>query len=760
MLSYRDEHNLTKDNFDIFTSNVQISKKSSIHLHTLGNNMNSILNYVLNEGNLPIIPKIYFDKGKSKDLFGQVIINKYYKINYFFNRLMKTKTYILSILKGMKYELENYKEVSKKKYNILKNGLLLKIKSSITETFNNQEEFIKFKRLYCKNSFNIFKGFNEIIPLFRYIFEHTYIGKAKHKNYFNKLFKKYIENRVVLTQHIKNNFGLLAFKSIFDIDNIKINQIEQSKNKRDPINYNKYVVYNESDLPDSKSKQKKSAPTKSTISKKMELNEKINEFNLMYLSAFDPDYYIKEHSIRLERINNDIKTNIDKLLGGYDIMNLYDIMVLTLNLDFSIIELMFYYCDHELFQSAMKNHDQIKQYIFNKLSTLDMYYDLYKDWLYHGEPYKNHSKKSERLIKYKHFFDDILKVMCSNVSAKINIDNSTRSNNFDENSIKLLTSVLFKQNLLKHSSEFDGYTLKKIMNNMDLEEKLLGLKNKVSKSKSESKNKSKSKNKRTTLNNSKDKSKSKKVSFNDSLNNVVHNRDIDSYVEKLKHMFNIKGGNSHNNELVVDEDTTNILKQVTICDMIKLKYPRDAKCSIDPNKENPLIELDYFNDLVVYYTSGDYNNCLLHSFFMVTSEAYRNLSNNNKNKFINQYRKYLINNEEGIRFNKDDLHDIRGDGFLEDTVGRVLGEYFGICILFITIQKQGESHVLDIQIYDNTKTKNQVNVYIIFNSGNRHFSGVGFILEPDNVPVFNISKREALHVMNTFAPNRTVNLKL
>jgi hypothetical protein len=718
-----------------------------------------MLNSVLNDGNLPIIPKIYFDKGKSnKDLFGQVIINKYYKINYFFNRLMKTKTFILSILKGMKYELENYKEVSKKKYNILKSGLLLKIKSSITETFNNQEEFIKFKRLYCKNSFNIFKGFNEIIPLFRYIFEHTYIGKAKHKNYFNKLFKKYIENRVVLTQHIKNNFGLLAFKSIFDIDNIQINQIEQSKNKRDPINYNKYVLYNESNLPDSKSKQKKSAPTKSTIPKKMELNEKINEFNLMYLSAFDPDYYIKEHSERLDRINNDIKTNIDKLLSGYDIMNLYDIMVLTLNLDFSIIELMFYYCDNELFQMAMKNHDQIKQYIFNKLSTLDMYYDLYKDWLYHGEPYKNHSKKSERLIKYKHFFDDILKVMCSNVSKKINIDNSSSSNNFDENSIKLLTSVLFKQNLLRHSSEFDGYTLKKIMNDMDLEEKLLGLKNKVSKSKSESKI------------GTKNKSKSKKVSFEETRNissktsnihDMVNNRNIDSYVEKLLHKFKIEGGSSGNNKLVVDEDTTRSITQETICGMIETKFRGRVNCATSPDKENPLTVLDDFNNIVVYNTSGSDNNCLLHSFFMVTSELYRNLSNNNKNKFINTYREYLINNEEGIRFGEKDLNDIKTKfAFLEDTVGRVLGEYFGICILFITIQKQGESHVLDIQIYDNTKTKNQVNVYIIFNSGNCHFSGVGFILKPNNIPVFNISKIEALNIMNNFDSSRNVNLKL
>jgi hypothetical protein len=290
------------------------------------------------------------------------------------------------------------------------------------------------------------------------------------------------------------------------------------------------------------------------------------------------------------------------------------------------------------------------------------------------------------------------------------------------------------------------------MNDMDLEEKILGLKNKVSKSKSESKI------------GTKNKSKSKKVSFEETRNissktsnihDMVNNRNIDSYVEKLLHTFNIKGGSSGNNKLVVDKDTTGSIRQKTICGMIKTKFRGRVNCATSPDKKNPLTVLNDFNNIVVYNTSGSDNNCLLHSFFMVTSELYRNLSINNKNKFINTYREYLINNEEGIRFGKNDLNDIKKDDFLNDNIAVELGKYFGVCILFISIVQTENQGNYTFIVYTDLDVFNNMNdtdpVYIIYNINNIHFSGVGFKF--DYIQSFNITKQQASEVLFDYNPD-------
>jgi hypothetical protein len=404
------QNNLEKKDFENFFSNVNVkvtkTNKKKIHLHEFGNSVRDLFNNTCED--LPIIPKIYFERENNthNDRYGQDIINKYYKIKNSMNKLSVIKSFILSILKGLKPELEKYNEVSKQKYSITEKNRLLKFKSSINETFVDQQSFIKFKDLYCNESFNLFKNFNENTPLFNYIFIKTYIGLKNTKNYFIKLFRKYIKERNILILHIKDNFGLLAFESIFDIDDISNTQIENTKNKSNSINYNKYYLY---------SANKGLLENKN----KIQLNDKINDFNLMYLSAFHPDYYTKKHIERMERINTDIKKNITELLNGKDVINLYDLVVITINLDFNLLELMYYYCDKTLFNTAINNNNTIKSYIYNKLNNLDIYYDIYKDWLNNSYNQTNGNSNNiniNRLSQYEIFFDTILKEMDKNNS--------------------------------------------------------------------------------------------------------------------------------------------------------------------------------------------------------------------------------------------------------------------------------------------------------------------------------------------------------
>ena len=441
------QNNLKKKDFNIFFSNVKVSDENTINLHNLGNSVRDLFDNTCED--LPIIPKIYFERENNllNDRYGQDIINKYYKIKNSMNKLSVVKSFILSILKGLKPELEKYNEISKQKYSITEKNRLLKFKSSISETFIDQQSFIKFKDLYCNESFNLFKNYNENTPLFNYIFIKTYIGQKNTKNYFIKLFKKYIKERNILISHIKDNFGLLAFESIFDIDDISNTQTENTKNKSNSINYNKYYLYNANDKELLENKNK------------IQLNDKINDFNLMYLSAFHPDYYTKKHIERIERINTDIKKNITELLNGKDIINLYDIIVITINLDFNLLELMYYYCDKTLFNTAINNNNTIKSYIYNKLNNLDIYYDIYKDWL-NSSYNKSNGNDINSLLQYETFFDKILANMDSNNQNNGNKSNkSNKSNNIYNHVLGYLknnklenTSIiekLLKENLLK-----------------------------------------------------------------------------------------------------------------------------------------------------------------------------------------------------------------------------------------------------------------------------------------------------------------------
>ncbi len=439
-------NNLTNQNLSNFKSTVIIGQKS-INLHKLGNNINDIIEILLNKGKLPIIPKIFFEESsmnknvnnmihnnsnaatndgannaysnvrsnvandgsnnknsnknnkiynKIDDIYGQKIIDKYYKIKHSINQLSIVKSFIESIIKTIKVELEKYK-VSKSNYNIKKRYLIKKFESSLSETFT-QKSFNDFKDDYVKQSFNIFKEFNENIPLFQYIFNNTYIGIKDTKNYFNKLFKKYTKERNILSNFIKEDFGLLAFSPFFDIDEITEVQTESSKTNKTNLKYNNYIVYNSTNI--------NPKLQEFNNNNKIPLNEKINEFNLMYISVYHSDYYTMKHKEKIEKIYNEVKESINALLNVTDTMNLYDIILITLNLDFSLFELMFYYCEPLLFDTAMANHQNIKKYILDKLNTLDLYYDSYKDWL--GTEIVSDKNSITNLIKFEDFFKEVM----------------------------------------------------------------------------------------------------------------------------------------------------------------------------------------------------------------------------------------------------------------------------------------------------------------------------------------------------------------
>jgi hypothetical protein len=220
---------------------------------------------------VPYIPELYFNNNKDKG----VDIDKYNEIRIYLKEMETIKDFILSILKTSKYEIEKI-NVSKKKYKLYKYDLLLsketymppdmrrflfEIKGSdknqytsyIEDTFDKtfvKNKFGIFLEEYTKKKYNILLNANTEHPYFYHIFQKEYSGKPKQ--FFIKLFKKYINIRKKITESIQTYNGIIGFDMVFEInDNLifdRIKNIEKDKikkNKKNEINYNKYTLLGE-----------------------------------------------------------------------------------------------------------------------------------------------------------------------------------------------------------------------------------------------------------------------------------------------------------------------------------------------------------------------------------------------------------------------------------------------------------------------------------------------------------------------------------
>jgi hypothetical protein len=357
---------------------------------------------------MPLIPKIYFteDKGDSN---GSSIINTYYNLKKAINELIIIKDFIVSIIETFKYELEKI-QVSKRTYNLKKNKLHQSIKKTLEKSFPYQDDFISFVKDFIQTKYSLLSENNDISPLFKLIFENEYTGSSKTKNFLLKLFNKYIKTRTILIDLIDKNYGLIAFDSFFNLNDI---MTSQSKTKKDDnklnkkiINYNSYIYgfnnkENNNNLISSKNKNKQHT----------DLSKKINIFNLLYINAYSANYYKENH---LKTINENYKImndTITDLLSEKDIDNLYNILIKSLTLDFYTIDFIYKYVDPKIFNNSIDIHYIIKNNIYKDINTFSSYYDRYIEWFYNkfGKETDNISESYDLDSDFNKFYNQIIK---------------------------------------------------------------------------------------------------------------------------------------------------------------------------------------------------------------------------------------------------------------------------------------------------------------------------------------------------------------
>jgi hypothetical protein len=347
--------------------------------------------------NIPTIPSIYF---LNDDMCGYNIIDAYYNIKYYLKKLYELKTFILTILEESKDEIEKSKKnLDKQKYNLTEKDTILNKKTELQfnifkRNITNQSEFNIFKKDFVKNNYSIFKENTFSQPYFVNIFQIEY--KGSNKNFFLNLFREYskIRNKILkyrnnlirTTKFHRNDkeneyYSLLAFSNFFDLDPIlkmkEIKEKEKNKNvnnKSNTINYNDYILNVNNDNLNNNEKKR----NEDNIFKPI-LYKKIHKYNLLYLNDIDKNIYKKKHSENIDKIYDNLYKYYKEVVDENKV-DIYENIISLIELDYSLIEFLYYYVEKRLYNNAIDINYQVKNNINEKINVLEDYYDEYLEW--------------------------------------------------------------------------------------------------------------------------------------------------------------------------------------------------------------------------------------------------------------------------------------------------------------------------------------------------------------------------------------------
>jgi len=414
-----EEKNKLKNNIRLFTNNIIFNG-----FNTTTNPANPSMDKFIKE--TPTIPGLYFikDCNSTSDLNNNKIIDKYFEIQRNIENLEKVKNNILEILEMSKSIMIN-KIISNEQYHLenktygidKKNRLIIKFtnnkKNDYTSNFKKQVDFKNFINELIKENYNIFRNIdiNTNIPYFFYIFQNEFSDKSV--NYFLNLFRKYNNIRDKLSDDIRNNCGILGFKSFFDIDfntqKIRNNFEKNIKKNNNKINYNKYIL--EGNCSNNNTYLNENNPESNPIHY---LKSKIHQIDLLYLTFIDKEYIKNKHRENCYKIYEDLHDSLNKVVGNSAKYNLYDITRNMIELDCNIFKFVYFYIEPELFNNVVDNHYKVKGYISKHINKFEQYFDLFAQWRKTIEGKSNASIDLNKLFVYDDFdtvYKEIIKLI-------------------------------------------------------------------------------------------------------------------------------------------------------------------------------------------------------------------------------------------------------------------------------------------------------------------------------------------------------------
>lgn len=387
----KNERNKLKTNIKLFTNNYIFNNFNKNSIPSPPYNPNTMNSFIKNT---PTIPGIYFIKDCDRDpkinadFNNNIIIDKYFKIEKDIQNLEKIKDNILSILEMSKSTMikkiisKDQYHLDNKKYGIEnENRIIFKFtndkKKDYVSNFSKQSDFKNFVNNFIKEDYNIFRDTNSVLPYYFYIFQSEFSDKSV--SYFLNLFRKYNNLRDKLVDELGANYGILGFKSFFDIDynSKKIrNNFEKNTNKKNNnFNYNKYLL--EGNNSNNKSYLNKNSSTANPV---YYFKSKLHEIDLLYLTFVDQEYIKNQHRENCYKKYEEFYDSLDKIVGNGANYNLYDITKNMIELDCNILKFIFFYIHPELFNNIVINNYKIKSYISKSINKFEQYFDLFIQW--------------------------------------------------------------------------------------------------------------------------------------------------------------------------------------------------------------------------------------------------------------------------------------------------------------------------------------------------------------------------------------------
>ena len=349
----------------------------------------------------------------NKKLFESIKISqKKYKLtkdNVFYNFKEKLNDNFISIFGSYS---ENIRKLTK-----------IKGKENNTVSFYKDKDVFKITiyvliRALAKNNYNLLKKRNKLSdpkdPDFIYIFQNEF--NKKSKSYFFKLFQEYKKEREKLIKYILNDYGLLAFHFIFDLKyklskpNIIINPNENIENyiiidkEANTDSNKKYnigdVLYSDNtysnkigyiysidyfkDIPYTIKKSDNTFAYENNITKyyiknkiKPSLQEKINNFNLLYKNLISNESIISDYKKNINNIYSDFYKSLNNYFNENSENNLYDVITNNLDLEINLFKFIFNYVDMGIFNRAVEINYKVKKYIDNKIIDFENKYESY-----------------------------------------------------------------------------------------------------------------------------------------------------------------------------------------------------------------------------------------------------------------------------------------------------------------------------------------------------------------------------------------------
>lgn len=396
--------------------------------------------------NFPHIPELFFENLEEQKKTKKSPLDVFSALEYELNRLENFKTLIYENLDGLKNQF-NTIIFDKSKYNVdpsssnnaLPNSILSSNSDLVLENlfFDTNGKYSFFPNFiihgYMNNENNLFQytGSSTRTPFFAKIFNDSYNGEVKE--FILQLFKEYIQIRNSLIKKITKYYGILAFKPIFDFRSEDILQIEQKKSKqtnrfnknfvapplyngvnlnlKENSNYNSSYESFLSIQNEGKGKRRKN---KLSEEQKLKLEE---SYKFMRLKTTDNIFknYGNENILEFshkEKIKTIFAKLCENLKNIYNIqfMDLYQLMLYSIELDYLTLEFIYYFVRPDLFINALNVKKQIYRFI-NK--NIDLYYDYIEEfdlWIYNYllkyqiDPFATTDRKFEEVYQTFHNF--------------------------------------------------------------------------------------------------------------------------------------------------------------------------------------------------------------------------------------------------------------------------------------------------------------------------------------------------------------------